>query len=692
MLSMDSRAAILSPESPKLSSLGVFGRDMRDDDGLRVLLPEAVLLPRYRLGAKLPDGIAVLAGTPETGRARAIAAQRGIPCSILDDGIFRAPRGTVRRAPRLSLIAIEAGESPARSSLTPPERLLDQDGWRTPRLRTRAQAALAALVAARVGGAWWAPDPGAAALELPSECALIVPGRSPDSAFESLLDIALRDHAAERVVVVKSGEMAGWHDVAASAAARGCCVIDRQVNPWTLIDAAAQVYAGDHEFGFLALLGGRTVHCIDRPFYAGWGVTIDAPTVVPRARQRSVEDIFAATCLLATRYADPFSHRPCSFEDMLALVGNWRRVNNANRQIAVCVGMSFWKRRRIAEFLASSDGRPRFARRAEPAARLAQRSGGMAAVWASREPPGLRAAAAARDVPVLTVEDGFLRSVGLGADFMPAASLVVDRSGIYYDPTRPSDLERLLAETAFDDAMVERARRLIAQLVARGITKYNIGGAVAPELGASAGRRRILVPGQVEDDRSVALGGAGITRNLELLERVRRANRDAFIVYKPHPDVDAGHRRGAIPDEVAASHADRILRGVSSAALLSVVDEIHTLTSLVGFEALLRGRRVVVYGQPFYAGWGLTADHAPPPRRSRNLTLEQLVAGTLILYPRYLDPVTRLPCGPEIIIDRLSDPTLWRAGPLVTLRRLQGAAARRLAAWSTRLSASRGRS
>ncbi len=107
------------------------------------------------------------------------------------------------------------------------------------------------------------------------------------------------------------------------------------------------------------------------------------------------------------------------------------------------------------------------------------------------------------------------------------------------------------------------------------------------------------------------------------------------------------------------------------------------MTSLVGFEGLLRDRRVVVYGQPFYAGWGLTLDQAPSSRRTRMLTLEQLVAGTLILSPRYLDPVTRLPCGPEVIIDRLSDPKLWRAGPLVAVRRLQGALVKHLSATKT---------
>jgi capsular polysaccharide export protein len=181
-----------------------------------------------------------------------------------------------------------------------------------------------------------------------------------------------------------------------------------------------------------------------------------------------------------------------------------------------------------------------------------------------------------------------------------------------------------------------------------------------------------LVPGQVEDDLSVRLGGGAIRGNLELLRRVRADNPDAFILYKPHPDVEAGHRVGAVPDALARRFADVVIRGVSTASLLDGIDELHTLTSLAGFEALLRRRQVVVYGRPFYAGWGLTRDIAMPPR-GRKLSLEELVAAVLILYPRYLDPATRLPCGPELVVERLADPALWRGGVFVTLRRLEGA-------------------
>jgi capsular polysaccharide export protein len=111
------------------------------------------------------------------------------------------------------------------------------------------------------------------------------------------------------------------------------------------------------------------------------------------------------------------------------------------------------------------------------------------------------------------------------------------------------------------------------------------------------------------------------------------------------------------------------------------VDEVHTLTSLAGYEALLRNRRVVVHGQPFYAGWGLTEDLAPLPRRNRRLSLEELTAGLLLLYARYVDPVTGLPCPAEVLLDRLATPALWRAGLLVQLRQLQGRLMARRPRW-----------
>ena len=94
---------------------------------------------------------------------------------------------------------------------------------------------------------------------------------------------------------------------------------------------------------------------------------------------------------------------------------------------------------------------------------------------------------------------------------------------------------------------------------------------------------------------------------------------------------------------------------------------------MAGFEALLRGKKVTTHGVPFYAGWGLTTDLGPiPPRRSRSRSLDELVAAAIILYPTYVDPVTRLPCPPEILIQRIARGEDSVAAPLASLRILQG--------------------
>jgi capsular polysaccharide export protein len=304
--------------------------------------------------------------------------------------------------------------------------------------------------------------------------------------------------------------------------------------------------------------------------------------------------------------------------------------------------------------------------------------GGAIACWPSRAPRDLAARAAAAGVPVMWVEDGFIRSAGLGAGFLPAASLALDTRRPYFDPAGPSDLEILLATTDFPPALLARAAALRAALIARGITKYNLGGD-APALPPSPGRRRILVPGQVEDDLSILRGAAGGVRsNLDLLRAVRAAAPDAFIAFKPHPDVEAGYRRGAVPPDQARALADVVLARAPIAPLLDQMEEIHTITSLTGFEALLRGRAVTCWGRPFYAGWGLTQDRAPIARRVRRLTLDELVAGALLLYPRYQDPVTELPCPPEALLDRLAEAAPWKGGMLARLRRWQG---RAMAQW-----------
>jgi capsular polysaccharide export protein len=641
--------------------------------------------------------------TDKVSRRRGVRAARAVLFPELDAapparfaaGLLRAPRRGRCAAPILSLCPLDAvprQRPPA--ALATPARLLGEPGWEDPALLARAAAARARLVAARVAGAWWEAD---AAATLPAgRLALVAlaepppPGRAAAATADpattgTMLDAALRAFPAARIVVLTPARPdRRLREPLERARAQGATVIARACDPWPLLDRTDRVYSIGGEIGFLALLAGRPVTVFAAACYTGWGATEDHAAVPRHAFRRSADEIFAAICLVATRCRDPFRDAALAFEDALTLLADWRRLDAANRRVAVCVGISFWKRRRFADFVRSSAGLPRFRRTVAGALRAARahRGGdgpGAIAGWASRLPAGLAEAAARAGVPLIRVEDGFIRSVGLGSDFLPPASLVFDASGLYLDPRRDSDLERLLREGDFPPELLARAARLRERLVARGITKYNLP-ARDPVAGIPADRHRILVPGQVADDLSLRFGAGAARGNLDLLARVRAANPDAFIIYKPHPDIVAGHRIGAVPDREARRFADRVVANDAIDRLLAVSDEVHTMTSLVGFEALLRGRRVVVYGRPFYAGWGLTTD-LPPFDRGRRLSLDQLVAGALILYPRYLDPLTRLPCGPELLIERLARAELWRAGALVRVRRWQGRLARHLWAW-----------
>ena len=191
----------------------------------------------------------------------------------------------------------------------------------------------------------------------------------------------------------------------------------------------------------------------------------------------------------------------------------------------------------------------------------------------------------------------------------------------------------------------------------------------------------MLVIGQVEADASVRFGGVDILSNTALLRAVREQFPNAFIVYKPHPDIATSVRfsGGSSADHQRAY--DLLVSDVALVDCLPFVDALHTISSLSGFEALIRGVPVFCYGLPFYAGWGLTTDRHRLDRRTRKLSLLELIAGSLILYPSYLHPKSQLYCTPEALITALQDMKtapkgfvwrLWNASTNACLARLMG--------------------
>lgn len=511
---------------------------------------------------------------------------------------------------------------------------------------------------ARVGGCFWAPPASE------TRAGIIIRAKSVDEIGPRLATLDRAERAAAIWLLP-----ANTPDRASAKALvdQGVAMFD-DVDPWSLLNGEMQLFAhGNDEWVALACIAGCPVQILSAGRFGTPGAA-DA-----QLRRHVAQD------LSRIRYRNPFTGQDASIETTIAQLADWRRMFEANRNLVAACGFSWWKRHEIARFLWTPQHRLHFFRSERRAIRYAARQGGAVAVWPSRVSAGIADEARAESVPLVQVEDGFIRSVGLGSNLVPPSSVAVDRLGIHYDPGRSSDLETLLASASFPPPLLARAERLRRMIMEAGISKYG-GDSDHMFPPRRPGRRLVLVPGQVEDDMSVQLGGGGLSSNLELLRRARALEPDAEIWFRPHPDVDAGHRKGTVRDVEALRFADRIIRGGSMARLLGHVEAVHVLTSLTGFEALLRGREVTCHGMPFYAGWGLTHDLAPvPERRGRPLTLEQLVAAVLILYPRYLDPVTGLPCPPEFLIQRMSGGAAHNRLSWVTrIRQLQGRLMRRL--------------
>ncbi|MDN5848727.1 MAG: capsular polysaccharide biosynthesis protein, partial [Nitrococcus sp.] len=527
----------------------------------------------------------------------------------------------------------------------------------------------------------------------------ITSGQADAAAFSQMLEAAIHENPQAEILLkthpdVLAGKRRGYlGDVPDHPRVT---LLRQDMSARSLLDQVDRAYTVTSQLGLEAVVAGKPVTVFGVPFYSGWGLTDDrAPTAHAR-RARSVAELFAAAYLLYPRYLDPVTGERCGAEtviDYLALQRHWFARNSGR---LFCVGFRRWKRSFVRSFLAGPGNEIHFVRSATQARRRGFGPDCRLVVWGHREQDGMRALAMDAAVPIERMEDGFIRSHGLGSDMTAPLSLVFDRSGIYYDPTGASDLEHILATAELGEDLRRRARALRERLIELGISKYNFPGQSALSLPLKEGKAVVLVPGQVEDDSSVRLGCPGPRTNRRLLEAVRAARPDAYILYKPHPDVVSGNRKGRVVPAPGERLWDELVADVSLASCLAAADEVHTLTSLVGFEALLRGKRVVTYGRPFYSGWGLTEDVFSLARRQghRRLSVDELVAGALIIYPRYIDPITNTFTTPEIALERLAAALNnasaarrlnqpWPMRPLRKLRRLfvgvnyagQGAAA-----------------
>ena len=634
-----------------------------------------------RLGAPGPgDAVGVWGHSPTAPRGEAVARHRDAPLVRVEDAFLRSVRTGREGEPPLGLLIDRRGVhfDPAHPSDL--EVLLRDAPLDDTALLDRARGAMARLKAAHLSKyntcdpALPAPEAGYVLVidQTRGDAAVTASGADLNT-FREMLYYAQTEHPTARILIrthpeTAAGHRAGYFTSADAGGRIALCAPD--ISPHALLEGAVAVYTVSSQLGFEAVCAGHRPVVFGRPFYAGWGLTDDRTPIDRRQRRLTRVQLFAAAMILYPVWYDPYRDRLCEIETVIDTLTAQARAWREDHAGWVAAGMRLWKRAPLQR--AFGRYRPvRFAEGDAPA--RAQADGRRLMVWAGKITPQLAAAGAVR------LEDGFLRSRGLGAQLVPPLSLVTDDLGIYYDPTTPSRLEALIeASATLTPGDRARATRLVARLTRAGLSKYNTGGPLPAGLPAG---RRILVPGQVADDASLIHGAGEVADNRALLTSVRAANPAAVILYKPHPDVEAGLRAGALPD--AGDLADAVLTGVDPVAAIRAVDEVWTMTSLLGFEALLHGKAVTCLGTPFYAGWGLTDDRAMPcTRRSATPDLAALVHAVLIAYPRYIDPVTGLPCPVEVVVDRLERGEIPAPGPFNrSLSKLQGAFASLAPLW-----------
>jgi capsule polysaccharide export protein KpsC/LpsZ len=282
-----------------------------------------------------------------------------------------------------------------------------------------------------------------------------------------------------------------------------------------------------------------------------------------------------------------------------------------------------------------------------------------------------RAVAARRGLSYLALEDGFLRSRRPGPG-EASLSYVCDAQGVYYDAAAPSGLEARVADRVRDPEGAARdAEPALHAIRVLGLSKYAEADADARDrlLRAAERARPVIVVDQTLGDAAVTGAGADRATFRAMLVAAVEENPDCPVLLKVHPETRLGRRAGyfdaaflaeigaAAPAvaEAAASGRLGVLSGaVAPRDVAAAAERVYAVSSLLGFEALIAGAPVTVFGRSFYAGWGLTDDRAAPVPWRAPASLACLAAAAYCDYAVYLSDPGRRRCTVEEAIERLA--------------------------------------
>jgi len=598
-------------------------------------------------------------------KALALSKKYDAKYCLLEDGFIRSIGLGVDNSVSFSIIEDDRGMYYDASSPSKLENILNTyDFDADKRLIETAKEAIALIQKHHISKYNHAPDiPEDFFVNDTKEKVLVILQTQGDSSLEyglaevystkQMIEEAMQDNAKASIYIKIHPDVLlskKKSDIALEDIPASCHIIDEDFSAISLLKHFKKVYTKTSGMGMEALIMGLDVYCYALPYYAGWGLTIDKQKTSRRKSKRSLEEVFSGAYILYSRYYNPYTHKASTIIDTIKTIIKYRDIERRHKGNLYLFGFSWWKKKTMRSFLSTSSQHIFFVSSLKQALKYKMSHQDKLYIWGKKDFREVEIYAQKNAIKINRIEDGFIRSVSLGSDLTKGYSITIDSRGIYFDPSTQSDLEYLFTTTKYSKHLIERSKSLQRYLKKYKISKYNAleeKNILLEDYKES--QKILLLVGQVEDDASIIYGAKGMD-NLALLKATRERAEESYIIYKPHPDVLAGNRKGHIPLERVKEYANIVLLDVSIDSILSLCDEVHTMTSLVGFEALIRGKQVYTYGLPFYAGWGLTIDEKKCERRTRTLHLDELVATTLIDYPLYLHPKDNTLCEIEVLL------------------------------------------
>jgi capsular polysaccharide export protein len=333
---------------------------------------------------------------------------------------------------------------------------------------------------------------------------------------------------------------------------------------------------------------------------------------------------------------------PKGFESLFLVGSNWTQAKH--KPIAIIYGCNNWKLGFLSEYL--SDYRTAFIPRKYKKSiscwqllrKLSQQPEKLF-IWSYTENYAVRSYARKHQIPISRIEDGFLRSSSLGASHSTPLSLVIDDQDLFFNSKETSKLEGILNTYDFSSnpKLLENAQTCLDTLLSLKLSKYNNPEFIeTPDKLNLKLKRKVGVIGQVDNDAAIRLGNPDNWSFEDLVRLACYENPDAEVIYRPHPEIYRGYQKNRLKREEISQIATIAPPEGPLWDFLDEVDQVYTISSLSGFEALIRGIKVTTVGIPFYGGWGLTDDRAQFSRRNRTCTLQEAFAAIYLLYPTYL--------------------------------------------------------